>query len=102
MEFEGSCSKHNKVSFTHVATFFIAYELINSLIFFNKLDAYFILKNCLFGAAKLTEIDPFCILHMVLDLINIRLFHRQIVNLVKKLFLVQTIVYQHISIKNIS
>ena len=83
MEFEGSCSKHNKVSFTHVATFFIAYELINSLNFFNNLDAYFTLKDCLFGAAKLTEIDNFCVLDMVLDLINIHFFHCQIVNLVK-------------------
>ena len=53
-EFKGSCFKQKKLTFTlrKVANWFIVYELDR---WSQDLNAQYILKDCLFGAVKLTK-----------------------------------------------
>ena len=58
LEFQESCLKQDKVTFTlnNVVDLFTAYELDTCL---RGLNTDFTLKNCLFGAVKLTKnADP--------------------------------------------
>ena len=54
LEFKESCLKQDKASFTpkHVVNLYIVYELN---IWSQDLNAEFTLKDCLFGAVKLTK-----------------------------------------------
>ena len=84
VEFAGSCLKQPKISYTHgkVENIYIVYELGASSSNFNDPT----LKNCLFGPITLTKTQTLIstgILVMELDLIGNKVFHFQVVDLVK-------------------
>ena len=75
VEFNGSCLKQDKITYNHgaIVNIYIVYELSSNL---NNFD--FALKNCLFGAVKLTKMRILIstnILDMILDLVRMEPFY---------------------------
>ena len=84
IQFTGTCLKQSKTSYNHgkVVNIYIVYELGASSSNVNDPT----LKSCLFDAVILTknaDIDKCGILVMELDLIEEKVFHFQVVDLVK-------------------
>ena len=75
VEFNGSCLKQDKITYNHgaIVNIYIVYELSSNL---NNFD--FALKNCLFGAVKLTKMQILIstnILDMILDFVRMEPFY---------------------------
>ena len=71
VEFNGSCLKQDKVTYSHgkIINIYIVYEISKNY----NISTYPTLENCLFGAVSLTknaDIDKYNILDIVLDLIG--------------------------------
>ena len=76
VEFNGSCLKQDKVTFNRgkVVNIYIVYEISKS----TNISDYLTLENCLFGAVSLTKnliSISTNILNMILDLIDMEVFH---------------------------
>ena len=81
-EFNGSCLKQDKITYTHgkIVNIYIDYEVSKEY----NISGYPKLENCLFCTVSLTktvDIDNYKFLDMVLDLIDMEFFHTLVVEL---------------------
>ena len=81
-EFNGSCLKQDKITYTHgkIVNIYIDYEVSKEY----NISSYPKLEKCLFCTVSLTktvDIDNYKFLDMVLDLIDMEFFHTLVVEL---------------------